>query len=50
MPKRRLNEQQVREIRNNRNGLSYPELARKYGVHRNTIALVRSGETWSKVK
>ena len=49
MPKRKLTEAQVKAIRANRNGLTYPQLAKKYGVHRNTIALARSGATWAKV-
>ncbi len=49
MPKRKLTADQVKAIRNNRNGLTYRQLAQKYGVHRNTIALARSGATWGKV-
>jgi transposase len=49
MPKRKLTAEQVKAIRSNRNGLTYPQLAKKYGVHRNTIALARSGATWAKV-
>jgi transposase len=49
MPKRKLTAEQVRAIRENRNGLSYPKLAKKYGVHRNTIVFAVKGVTWSKV-
>ena len=49
MPKRKLTESQVREIRKNPRGLSYPQLAKRYGVHRNTIVLARSGATWGEI-
>jgi transposase len=49
MPRIKLTQDQVREIRKNREGLSYPKLAKKYGVHRNTIVLARSGATWGKI-
>lgn len=47
--KPKLNEQAVREIRINRNGLTDKAQAEKYGVHRNTIWLVRHGLLRSKV-
>lgn len=49
MPTKKLTEDDVRAIRKNRYGLSMPQWAKKLGVHRNTIALVRQGATWSKV-
>lgn len=49
MPKRKLTAEQVKVIRKNEEGLSYPKLAKKYGVHRNTIVLARSGATWGKI-
>jgi transposase len=49
MPKRKLTAEQVRAIRENRDGLSYPKLAKKYGVHRNTIVLIVQKVTWTAV-
>lgn len=49
MPKRKLTAEQVKAIRINRNGLTYPQLAEKYGVHRNTVVLAKSGVTWGKI-
>lgn len=49
MPKRKLTAEQVREIRENPKGLSYPQLAKRYSVHRNTVVLARTGATWGRV-
>lgn len=45
----KLSDQSVREIRINRNGLTDKAQAEKYGVHRNTIWLVRHGLLRNKV-
>ena len=50
MPTRKLTEEHVRAIRENKEGLSMPRWAKKLGVHRNTIVLVKQGLTWSTVK
>lgn len=50
MPKKKLTEEQVKSIRQNKQGLSYPKLAEKYNVHRNTIVLAKYGLTWSNTK
>ena len=50
MPKKKLTEDLVKEIRQNKQGLSYPKLAEKYNVHRNTVVLAKYGLTWSKSK
>lgn len=42
MPKIKVTEQQVREIRANREGLSDTKRAEKYGIHRNTVWLIRN--------
>jgi len=42
MPKIKVTEQQVREIRANREGLSDTKRAKKYGIHRNTVWLIRN--------
>ena len=50
MPKKKLTAEQVQDIRQNKQGLSYPKLAEKYNVHRNTVVLAKYGITWSKTK
>lgn len=39
----KLTDNQVREIRVNRNGLTYQKQAQKYGVHKNTIVRICHG-------
>jgi len=48
MPKVKVTEQQVREIRVNREGLSDAKRAEKYGIHRNTVWLIRNHEMRNK--
>lgn len=38
----RLTDDQVREIRVNRHGLTYQKQADKYGVHKNTVFRIRN--------
>jgi DNA-binding XRE family transcriptional regulator len=45
----KLTDEQVREIRVNRHGLTYQKQADKYGVHKNTIIRIRYGESRKNV-
>ena len=45
----KLNEQQVKEIRSNKKD-PQEVLGKKYGVHRNTIYLIRHNQTWKHVE
>lgn len=47
LPHARLTPEAVREIRENRQGLTAAQLAAQYGVHHRTIEKVRAYETWS---
>lgn len=38
----KLTDDQVREIRQNKHGLSYQKQADKYGVHKNTVFKIRN--------
>ena len=46
----KLTPDKVREIRQNRKGLTLKQTAEVYGVHWRTIEKVRSYETWTHVK
>ena len=50
MPIIKLTEDQVRDIRANRNGLTDKQQAEKFNVHRNTIWLIRNGIQRASVK
>ena len=43
----KLTPQAAAEIKENKEGLTPLELSRKYGVHRNSIYMVRAGQTWN---
>jgi transposase len=47
--RRKLTDEQVRAIRNNRNGMTDAARAKMYGVHKNTIWLVRNRVNLVKV-
>lgn len=49
MPTRKLTEEHVRAIRENKEGWTLQQWADKLGVHRNTIVLAKHGMTWSNV-
>lgn len=49
MPKIKVTEQQVREIRANREGMSDKKRAEQYGIHRNTVWLIRNHALRNKV-
>lgn len=49
LPHARLTPEKVREIRQNREGLTDKDRARKLGVHENSITRARTGETWGHV-
>lgn len=49
LPHAKLTDEQVREIRENRRGLTDKQQAEKYGVHRNTIFNIRHRIKWSHV-
>ena len=44
----KLTESQVKEIRENRYGMTARELGQAYGVHHRTIEKVRRYETWRR--
>lgn len=50
MPKFTLTDDQVREIRQNRKGMTDKQQAEKYGCHRNTIWNIRNGTQRAGVK
>ena len=50
MPIIKLTEDQVRQIRENRKGLTDKQQAEKYGCHRNTIWNIRNGTQRAGVK
>lgn len=45
----KLTDEQAREIRDNRHGLSQRRLAVAYGVSRNLVRLIRAGKNWTHV-
>jgi predicted DNA-binding protein (UPF0251 family) len=50
MPKIKLTEDEVRQIRINRNGLTDKQQAEKFNCHRNTIWNIRNGAQRASVK
>lgn len=50
LPHSRLTDDDVREIRKNREGLTLRQLAARYGVHHRTVERVHYFETWRHVR
>ena len=49
LPHAKLDEDRVREIRENRQGMTARQLAKQFGVHYRTVEKIRHGETWVHV-
>lgn len=47
--KAKLTEQQIKEIKENKDRLTKKELAKKYGVYWSTVYKIINGETWAHV-